>query len=196
MRNFSDQTEEKEHVMPNQKFKQNFSDREDVWALLVIDVQIGLFKKSSPIFKSDELLTNINLLVDKAREKNVQVIYIQHSHPGYLVYGSEEWQFHPKLQIRDKDRLIHKLQGNAFEGTHLEELLDSNCVNHLIITGLVTHGCVKGTVVGALELGYQVTLVEDGHSNYSKDAFDLIIKWNQKLCDLGAKIKKTEQIGF
>lgn len=168
----------------------------EINALLVIDVQKGLFNKTIPIFKADVLLRNITLLVEKAHENNVPVIYIQHSNDTILAYGSDDWQMHSDIKPTNKDILIHKKHGNAFEGTHLEELLDSKSVNHLVITGLVTHGCVKTTAVGALELGYQVTLVEDGHSNYSKNAPDLIQKWNQKLSDLGAKIKMTQQIGF
>ena len=37
-------------------------------------------------------------------------------------------------------------------------------VKKLIITGLLTHGCVKGACLDAKKLGYEVVLVEDGHS--------------------------------
>jgi nicotinamidase-related amidase len=37
-------------------------------ALLVIDVQQGLFKKKTPIYKADELLQNIISLVDRAHQ--------------------------------------------------------------------------------------------------------------------------------
>lgn len=165
-------------------------------ALLVIDVQKELFNKTIPIFKADDLLSNINFLVEKARENLIPVIYIQHSNDSFLVYGSDGWQLHAGIKPTDKDFLIHKKHGNAFEETSLGVLLQSKSVNSLVITGLVTHGCVKATCIGALEIGYQVTLVEDGHSNYSKDATDLINKWNQKLYDLGAKIVKTQEINF
>ena len=115
---------------------------------------------------------------------------------GALAFGSEDWQLHPNLNLTDKDLIIHKQQGNSFEGTSLEELLDSKSINSLVVTGLVTHGCVKATCIGALELGYQVVLVDDGHSSYSKDAPDLIIKWNQNLSEMGAKIKNTPEIDF
>ena len=59
-----------------------------------------------------------------------------------------------------------------------------------------THGCVKATCLGALDLGYQVSLVKDGHSNYSKDGPDLIEKWNQKLSDNGVVVKFAEEKKF
>ena len=59
----------------------------------------------------------------------------------------------------------------------------------MIVTGLVTHGCVKATCLGALELGYAVVLAEDGHSSYSKDAARLVEEWNRKLGEAGAKVR-------
>jgi hypothetical protein len=41
-----------------------------------------------------------------------------------------------------------------------------------------------------------ITLVEDGHSNYSKDVADLIFKWSHKLYNLGVKLLKTQEIDF
>jgi nicotinamidase-related amidase len=168
----------------------------EINALLVIDVQKGLFKKTIPIFKADNFLKNINFLVDKAHENDVPVIYIQHSNDTILVYGSDDWHFHSDIKPTDKDFLIHKKHGNAFEETLLGELLQSKSVNSLVITGLVTHGCVKATTIGALDLGYKVILVEDGHSSYSKDAADLIEKWNQKLSENGVFVKSAEGIKF
>jgi nicotinamidase-related amidase len=62
--------------------------------------------------------------------------------------------------------------------------------------GLVTHGCVKATCLGALQLGYDVTLVKDGHSSYSKDASRLIEEWNQKLNAQGCELKVASEIDF
>lgn len=165
-------------------------------ALLVIDVQKGLFNKKIPIYKADILLSNINLLVSTAHQKQIPVIYIQHANDNTLAYGSEDWKFHPAIQPAKEDEVVHKNHGNAFEETNLQKILQSKSVNCLIITGLVTHGCVKATSLGALDLGYKVILVEDAHSNYSKDAPDLIIKWNDKLKIAGAILQKTLEIQF
>jgi nicotinamidase-related amidase len=165
-------------------------------ALLIIDVQKGLFNQSGPIYNAEILLQNINLLVSKAKTHQIPIIYIQHSNDSILVYGSDAWQFHPAISPTENDYLIHKKHGNAFEETSLREILQSKSVNTLVITGLVTHGCVKATILGAIDLGYSVILVEDGHSNYSKDAPHLIDKWNQKLSKSGVKILKTNEIDF
>jgi nicotinamidase-related amidase len=71
-----------------------------------------------------------------------------------------------------------------------------NEVALLVITGLVTQGCIKATSAGALEQGYGVILVEDGHSSFSKQAAELIVKWNQKLGEMGAELRKASQVNF
>jgi nicotinamidase-related amidase len=165
-------------------------------ALLVIDVQQGLFMKSAPVYKAGELLRNITGLVDQAHRAGVPIFYIQHSDQRALIKGSKEWQLHPELQPEDRDCLIFKQHGNAFEGTDLDELLKAKKIGNLVITRLVTHGCVKATCLGAKELGYQVILVKDGHSSYSQKAAELIAEWNEKLCDEGVEVKNTAEIQF
>ena len=66
----------------------------------------------------------------------------------------------------------------------------------MVITGLVTHGCVRATSLGAIKLGYDVILVSDGHSSYSKDAPRLIEKWNNTLEENGAKVLDTASVNF
>ena len=92
-------------------------------ALLVIDVQKGLFQRSTPIYRAERVLENINILINKARQNDTPVIFIQHSNKNTLVKGSNAWQLHPEIQPLDDEDIIHKLHGNAFEGTNLHEEL-------------------------------------------------------------------------
>jgi len=163
-------------------------------ALLVIDVQRGLFERH--IHKAEELLLNINTIVDHAHRGGVPVFFIQHSGTGALLKGSPGWQLHPQLHLLVTDSVVHKQHGSAFEDTVLEEALKSAKVTGVVITGLVTHGCVRATCIGALELGYRVVLVKDGHSSFSKQAAKLIDQWNQELSAMGAELKATLEIEF
>lgn len=134
-------------------------------ALLIIDVQQGLFKKSVPIYKARELLQNLGILINKARLADVPVYYVQHSGKGGLERDSSGWQFHPQLPPVEPDHVIHKEHGNAFEETNLDDVLKAENVTSLVMAGLVTHGCVKATCLGGKAQGYEVTLVSDAHSN-------------------------------
>jgi nicotinamidase-related amidase len=163
-------------------------------ALLVIDVQEGLFHKPTPLYQAVALLNNIRDLVECAHHTGTPVIYVQHASEKVLPWGSAGWQLHPSLHPQPEDLIIHKQHGNAFEETPLDAELQVRNIHRLVITGLVTHGCVKATVQGALALGYQVILVQDAHSSYSKDAARLIEEWNEKLRLEGAEVYPANSV--
>jgi nicotinamidase-related amidase len=165
-------------------------------ALLVIDVQMALFSRPTPIYRADDLLRNINSLVEMFQLSNALVVYIQHSNSKMLIKDSDGWQFHPGLNLKEADPIIHKIHGNAFKETNLKQVLESRGIMVIVITGLVTQGCVKATTVGGEELGYRVILVEDGHSNYSKEAPNIIEKWNLKLGKEKGELFSADEIGF
>lgn len=165
-------------------------------ALLVIDVQKGLFKRSSPVYRAEQLLSNINTLVERAHVAGATVVYVQHSNARTLAEGSEDWQLHPQMQPTEADLLIHKRHGSAFQDTVLGQELAQRNVRQLVVTGLVTHGCVKATCLDAKRLGYEVVLASDGHSNYSKQASELIKEWHRKLDSSGVALRSTQDIQF
>lgn len=165
-------------------------------ALLVIDVQHGLFQKSTPIYQAEQLLHNLNTLIERARSGGVLVIFVQHSAPRHLAEGSAEWQLHPRLHQPHDEPVVHKVHGNAFEETELSELLRQEKVGRLVVTGLVTHGCVKATCLGGRALGYPVTLVSDAHSSYSQEAARLIEEWHAKLEKAGVTLRSTDDVAF
>ena len=165
-------------------------------ALLVIDVQRELFAKSTPIYLAETLLANINLLVERAHAAGAPVVYVHHSHPTIIPLESEGWQLHPALKPTAADLFIRKTKGNSFEDTPLDAELRARGITHVVITGLVTHGCVKATSLGALELGYKATLAGDAHSSYSKDAARLIAEWNDKLAKAGAVVVPAGDVAF
>jgi nicotinamidase-related amidase len=165
-------------------------------ALLIIDVQRGLFNRPTPIYRADRLLKNIQTLVDHSHEKCIPVFYIQHENKSMLAKGTEAWELHPQMHPESGDGLIHKRHGSAFQETDLEKELIAREVGKIIVTGLVTQGCVRATCLNALELGYKVLLVEDAHSNYSKDAERIIEEWHNKLSEKGVELIATEEIQF
>ncbi len=166
-------------------------------ALLVVDVQRGLFQRATPMYHPEEVLANIGTLVDQAHRAGVPVIYVQHANEGTLVRNSDRWQLHPAIQPLEHELVVHKRSPNAFDDTSLDQELRARGVQQLIITGMLTQGCVRATCIGAHALGYQVVLVEDGHSNFSKRALWLIRYWNRTLQESGiVTLKATRDIHF
>ena len=162
-------------------------------ALLVIDVQAGLFAKKTPILHAEALLANIEALVARARRDGVPVFYVQHTGVG-LVQGSEGWQLHPRLQPAAGEPIIGKCHPSALKGTPLCDELQRRGVTRLVVTGLVSHGCVRATCVDALQKGYQVVLVADGHSNFSPKAAEIIAEANEKLAAAGASVLPAAEV--
>ena len=104
-------------------------------ALLVIDVQRGIFEQRIKVYKAEEMLAKINLLAEKAHQAGAPVVYIQHSNDKFLIYGSDLWQFHPEIKPQPGDLHIHKQHGNAFIETELEEKLPELGVARIVCCG-------------------------------------------------------------
>lgn len=165
-------------------------------ALLIIDVQRELFAKTLPIYDEDRLLANIRLLADKAHASKVPVFWVQHSSEKTLVEGTDGWKLHPAFIPLKSDSFIRKRHGNAFEDTLLKEELDALHVRRVVVAGLVTHGCVQATCNGAHELGYDVVLVKDAHSNYNVKARDVINEWNATLSHGVVRLESAVEVNF
>ncbi|MFX0050836.1 MAG: cysteine hydrolase family protein [Candidatus Hermodarchaeota archaeon] len=169
----------------------------DNTALIVIDVQLGLFTRETPIYNADDLIKNINTLINRAHSTKVPVFFIQHSSPR-LKQGSNEWQFHPKLQVSDNDTFIMKTKPNSFFGTNLKDELDAREITKVVIVGIWTHNCVQATCKGAKRLGYEVILVKDGHSRDGEEivAMNSIESWNEELSKGIVELMMTHEIRF
>jgi nicotinamidase-related amidase len=165
-------------------------------ALLVIDIQMGLFEYSNPVHNEEQLLANINSLIEKARENDIPVIFIQHENDTLFIRDSDAWQLHPEIKPLSTEKIIHKAFRDAFFKTELKLELEQLQVGELLITGLVSEGCVKATATGALERGYKVVLVSDGHSSCSTNPHLKVKKWNKTLSERGAVLVRTEDVDF
>lgn len=129
-------------------------------ALVVIDVQNGVVGGA---YRRDQVVSNIDTLVERARNEGVPIVWVQHSDDG-LEKGSEAWEYVPELVRQDSEPLVHKTFGDSFEGTDLEEVLARAGVGHLVVAGAQTDACIRSTIHGAFTRGYDVTLVGDAHT--------------------------------
>jgi nicotinamidase-related amidase len=129
-------------------------------ALLVIDVQNGVMTHAH---ERDAVVGAISGLVDRARDADVPVVWVQHRSEE-LAPDSEAWQYVPELVRRDEEPLVHKEYGDSFEATELEAILSERGVGRLIVTGAQTDACIRSTLHGAFVRGYDTTLVADAHT--------------------------------
>lgn len=93
--------------------------------------------------------------------------------PDHCVQGSPGAQFHAELDLhgvtifrKGTDPTIDSYSGFFDNGhrkaTGLGDFLNRQGVTDIFVLGLATDYCVKFTVLDAVELGFRVTLIEDG----------------------------------
>ncbi|MFA5353537.1 MAG: isochorismatase family protein, partial [Thermodesulfovibrionales bacterium] len=89
--------------------------------------------------------------------------------PSHCVQGTKGAEFHPGLYIPEDNKFVISSGGSpdfdsysAFQGTVLHDLLRERGVSRVFVGGIATDYCVKHTVLGALNLGYQAFLLMEG----------------------------------
>jgi nicotinamidase-related amidase len=128
--------------------------------LVVVDAQVGAI---SGAWDASRIIQNVARTVERARAQGVPVIWVQHSDEE-LVYGSPGWQWVPELVPARGEPLIHKHFNSAFEQTALEDQLAEFGATHIVLAGAATNWCIRATAYGALDRGYDLTLVRDAHT--------------------------------
>jgi len=170
-------------------------------ALLVIDVQNGMFAEDHPVYQGAGLLDTIGDLLTKARAAQVPVIYIQHNGgPGHpLEPGSVGWPIHPAIAPAEGEPVIGKTTPDSFHETMLQQELEARGVVKLVVAGIQTECCVDTTCRRAASLGYQTTLVRDAHSTWDSrtlSAAQIIAHHNDALDGWFVTPKLASEIGF
>ncbi len=137
----------------------------DKGVLLIVDVQVGAV---SDDWDAPRIVANVSRVVERARAAGVPVLWVQHSDED-LVYESPEWRWVPELAPAEGEPLIHKHFNSSFEQTTLEEELARLGATHIVLAGVETNWCIRATAYGALDRGYDLTLVRDAHTTGTID---------------------------
>lgn len=128
--------------------------------LLVVDVQSGVLRDA---WDAPRIITNVARAVERARASGVPVVWVQHS-DNDLPRGSAEWQWVPQLTPTNDERVIDKQFNSSFEQTTLDEELARLGATHIALAGAATNWCIRATAYGALDRGYDLTLIKDAHT--------------------------------
>lgn len=134
-------------------------------ALLVIDVQVAFVAAA---WERERIVGNVALAVRRAREAGIPLVWVQH-HDDEVKRDTPEWQWVPELQPLPGEVCVHKRFNSAFEDTDLLSDLDEKGVSHIFLAGVATNWCVRATAYGALERGFDVTLLSDAHTTQSME---------------------------
>ena len=132
----------------------------DKSVLLVVDAQVGVLAGT---WQEKEVTHKISLAVEKARQAGIPIIWVQHT-GGELKPGNPEWAWVPELVPAEDEIQLQKRFNSAFEESDLEKHLAALGASHIVLAGAATNWCIRTTAYGALEHGYDLTLIKDGHT--------------------------------
>jgi maleamate amidohydrolase len=142
-------------------------------ALVVVDVNCGFTDPQSPLVCDlDDVVVAIQRLLGETRAAGFPVVYTTVSYteadkrtaaafidkvPALLTLeaGSRWVEIDPRIAPLPDEPVLNKLFASAFHGTPLASFLAANRCDSLIVTGASTSGCVRATVVDALQHGYR-----------------------------------------
>jgi nicotinamidase-related amidase len=136
--------------------------------LLVVDVQVAVVQNA---WDAPRIIQNVAAAVEQARRQGVPVIWVQHS-DDELVYNSPDWQLVPELAPAAGELRIDKHFNSSFEQTPLDETLARLGAAHIVLAGAATNWCIRATAYGALDRGYDLTLVKDAHTTETMEFED------------------------
>jgi nicotinamidase-related amidase len=156
-------------------------------AVIVVDMQkdnVGRFCR--------EVIPKIRLLIDKARQKDIPIIFACDSrYPGDFLFAKLEL---PHRNIRDTegekviaeldprptDFMIKKRMLSGFFQSDLDFTLRQLGAKTLFITGQATGGCVLKTVMDAFEFGYDVIVPGDCCVSPSAEDHEWALRYFQR----------------
>jgi nicotinamidase-related amidase len=144
-------------------------------ALLVMDFQAGVVEGYS--HDPQAVLDAEVALLEAARAAHLQVIYIVPSfRPGFPEISRRNKAFGPRrattgaaqpsvvheaVTPKGGDIVVAKHRIGAFVGTDLDQILRSNDLDTLVLTGVSTSGVVLSTTLMAGDLDYRLFVVGD-----------------------------------
>jgi nicotinamidase-related amidase len=135
-------------------------------ALIIIDIQNDYFPGGKMELEgSTEASLQAAKLLGAFRAKGLPLVHVQHlsNRPGasFFLPDTEGVNIHANVAPRAGETVVQKSFPNSFRGTPLLEHLRGQGVDHLVITGMMTHMCVDATTRAAFDLGFSCSLAHD-----------------------------------
>lgn len=147
-------------------------------AIIVVDFTYGFTDTTYPTAADMRAqIASTRGITDAARERGFPVIYTTIAYQPWeaetlpwlrkatgmkaLLVGSRLVEVDAATGILPDDAIVVKHGASAFFGTNLASLLTSAGVDTVVVTGATTSGCVRATVVDAVQSGFTVLVPRD-----------------------------------
>lgn len=165
--------------------------------LVVVDFQTGFTDPSFPMGGApmvERAVENTARLMRAAKAAGVPVIACVVAFDGPkgaprwkvapvhdLLAGTPATALDPRIAAEEPDVVLTKTAPSIFFGTAAGAILTRERVDTLIVTGCITSGCVRASVIDAFSLGFRVQVPEDCVGDHDQAAHD------QNLKDVGRR---------
>ncbi|NFF81790.1 cysteine hydrolase [Clostridium botulinum] len=145
-------------------------------ALIIVDMVKDFTDPEGLVYypQNREILSKIKKVLDKCREKELLVVFLQHcNRKGKLdrriasmrpncIEGTGGEDIDPILEVDEvKDYVIKKRRYSGFFGTDLDLVLRENGIQNVIVVGTKTNCCIRATITDAFYLDYNGYVVSD-----------------------------------
>ena len=167
-------------------------------ALIVVDLIVGFTDPNMSFGANlDSEVAATNRLIHASRIASVPIFFstveyapdladagiwrLKMSGLATLQAGSEAVKLDPRLDRSPSDAWIVKKYASCFFGTDLSSRLIAAGIDSVFVTGCTTSGCVRATVVDAVQSGFKPVVVRDAVGDRSQVAHE------QSLLDMQAK---------
>lgn len=171
-------------------------------AVIVIDMLEEFVHGRLRSPEAEEIIPVIRRIIDKAREKNVPVIYVADSHfpvdhelrvwGPHALKDSGGARIIDELAPGDRDYVLYKRSYSGFRDTGLDMLLRDLGIDTVILTGIHTHICVLHTAWDAFYHGYHVVIPRDAVAAFSREDHEYALKYMEKV--YGAEITDSSRV--
>jgi maleamate amidohydrolase len=159
-------------------------------ALIVVDMTLGFTDPESPLGSDlDGPAEAIQKVLTAARQAEIPIVFTTVAYresdkltaaafidkvPALLTLeaGSRWAEVDPRIAPRETEPVLNKLFASGFFGTGLSSLLTAAGADTLIVTGASTSGCVRATVVDALQYGFRPVVPREAVGDRDPDAHE------------------------
>lgn len=169
--------------------------------IVVVDLSRGFTEPEFPAGSDlSDVVASTSALLEAGRSRGVPIVFTTiaytpaeadgdsvtwlHKATGMrgMREGTEAVAIDPRLKMREEDVLITKKGASAFFGTSLAATLTGFHCDTLLICGATTSGCVRASVVDAVQSGFSVLVPREcvgdrAQAPHDANLFDIQAKY-------------------
>ena len=172
--------------------------------LVVIDMVNDFIRqgKELEVPKGREIIPNIQKIINKARKKNIPIIYSKDTHkendpefnnwPSHSLEGTEGSEVIKELEPNPEDIIIEKKKFSSFRGTKLDERLKELEVDEIILVGVLSDICILHTAIDAYYRDYGIMVPEDCVATVSDEKQQFALNHIKNV--LGYEVTNSEKL--